>query len=248
MTEFEWQVCDNPPSLRNACCGRVDPMRFRWLAVEWGTRIRPILFTDVRLWFDEHSAWVAGRRDYPNWDAETLYFDSFPPPPDRVEWASHFARDLRHDDPLAASVMAAMTFAEYLPRELAPPTDFNHTHRKKSKKAKAAEKNRTSNQVLRYAGETKAHRERTYWEFCEQFRCVAGYPFRPVIFPPTWRTETAVALAAGIYADRAFDRLPILADALEEAGCDSADVLNHCRGPGPHVRGCWVVDGVLGKT
>jgi hypothetical protein len=82
----------------------------------------------------------------------------------------------------------------------------------------------------------------------EYLLCIIGNPFRPVAFAPSWRTETAVALAAGIYADRAFDRLPILADALEEAGCDNADVLNHCRGPGPHARGCWVVDGVLGKV
>lgn len=83
---------------------------------------------------------------------------------------------------------------------------------------------------------------------CELIRCVAGNPFRPVAFSPSWRSETAVALASAIYAERAFDRLPILADALEEAGCDHADVLSHCRGPGPHVRGCWVVDGVLGKS
>jgi hypothetical protein len=79
-------------------------------------------------------------------------------------------------------------------------------------------------------------------------REVVGNPFRPVSFPPNWRSETAVALATGIYAERAFDRLPILADALEDAGCDNADVLSHCRGPGPHARGCWVVDGVLGKV
>jgi hypothetical protein len=79
-------------------------------------------------------------------------------------------------------------------------------------------------------------------------RDIVGNPFRPVTFSPVWRSETAVALATGIYAERAFDRLPILADALEEAGCDSADVLSHCRGPGPHARGCWVVDGVLGRS
>ena len=76
-------------------------------------------------------------------------------------------------------------------------------------------------------------------------RCIFGNPFRPVVFDPSWLTETAVTLATGIYADRAFDRLPILADALEEAGCDHPDVLTHCRQPGPHARGCWVVDGVL---
>lgn len=69
----------------------------------------------------------------------------------------------------------------------------------------------------------------------------------PAALDPGWRTSTVVALAWGIYADRAFDRLPILADALEDAGCEDADVLGHCRGPDPHVRGCWVVDSLLGK-
>jgi len=82
----------------------------------------------------------------------------------------------------------------------------------------------------------------------EYLRCIVGNPFRPVTFADSWRSETTVSLATGIYAERAFDRLPILADALEEAGCDNVDVLNHCRGPGPHARGCWVVDGVLGKS
>jgi hypothetical protein len=72
-------------------------------------------------------------------------------------------------------------------------------------------------------------------------------PFRDVHIAPVWRTSDVLALASGIYAERAFDRMPILADAMEEAGCDDADVLAHCRGAGPHVRGCWVVDLVLGK-
>jgi hypothetical protein len=55
------------------------------------------------------------------------------------------------------------------------------------------------------------------------------------------------ALAEGVYAERAFDRLPILADALEEAGCGNAEMLAHLRGAGPHVRGCWALDLLLGK-
>jgi hypothetical protein len=60
-------------------------------------------------------------------------------------------------------------------------------------------------------------------------------------------SRTVQRLAQSIYEDRAFDRLPIVADALEEAGCTDAEILAHCRGPGPHVRGCWVVDLLLGK-
>ena len=78
-------------------------------------------------------------------------------------------------------------------------------------------------------------------------RCIVGNPFRPASLDPSWLTSTVVALAEGIYADRTFDRLPILADALEDAGCGHADILAHCRDGGPHARGCWVVDLVLGK-
>jgi len=78
-------------------------------------------------------------------------------------------------------------------------------------------------------------------------RDIFGNPFRPVSFDPDWRTSTAVALATQMYDSRDFSAMPILADALQDAGCASSDILDHCRGPGPHVRGCWVVDLVLGK-
>ena len=77
-------------------------------------------------------------------------------------------------------------------------------------------------------------------------RDIFGNPFRPVDFAP-WRTDTAVALARQMYESREFGAMPILADALQDAGCDNDEVLSHCRGAGPHVRGCWVVDHVLGK-
>jgi hypothetical protein len=80
------------------------------------------------------------------------------------------------------------------------------------------------------------------------FRDIFENPFHPPVVRREWLTDTVTGVAAGIYADRAFDRLPILADALEEAGCDDPDVLAHCRGGGPHARGCWVVDRVLGKS
>jgi hypothetical protein len=80
------------------------------------------------------------------------------------------------------------------------------------------------------------------------FDCVFGNPFRPVSLDPAWLTSTVVALAGGIYADRAFDRMPILADALQDAGCDHDDILTHCRGDSPHVRGCWVVDLLTGRA
>jgi len=63
-----------------------------------------------------------------------------------------------------------------------------------------------------------------------------------VTLDPRWLSSTVIDLARTIYEERVWERMPILADALMDAGCDSEEVINHCHGPGPHVRGCWVVD------
>jgi hypothetical protein len=78
-------------------------------------------------------------------------------------------------------------------------------------------------------------------------RDIFGNPFRPVAFDPVWRTSSVATVAQTIYAERCFADMPILADALEEAGCTSADILDHCRSGQEHARGCWVVDLVLGR-
>jgi hypothetical protein len=85
-------------------------------------------------------------------------------------------------------------------------------------------------------------------------RDIVGNPFRPIPIEPAWVTVTVTNLAATAYEERAMPRgeldlarISILADALEEAGCDNADILSHLRGPGPHVRGCWAVDLLLGR-
>jgi hypothetical protein len=89
----------------------------------------------------------------------------------------------------------------------------------------------------------------------ELLRDVFGNPFRAVAIAPGWRTPTVVSLARAAYDERALPagtldpvRLAILADALEEAGCHSTDILTHLRRPCEHVRGCWVVDLLLGKS
>jgi hypothetical protein len=82
---------------------------------------------------------------------------------------------------------------------------------------------------------------------CCLLHCIFGNPFDTPIINSAWLSCDVNNLAQGIYAEGAFDRMPILGDALEEAGCANADILNHCRQPGEHVRGCWVVDLLLGK-
>ena len=83
---------------------------------------------------------------------------------------------------------------------------------------------------------------------CNLIRDIFGNPFRPVAFDPSWRTSTVVALAQQMYESRDFSPMPVLADALQDAGCEHEAILAHCRGDGPHVRGCWVVDLILGKS
>jgi hypothetical protein len=79
-------------------------------------------------------------------------------------------------------------------------------------------------------------------------RDLFGNPFRPAAVRPAWLASadrTVLRLARAIYDEQAFDRLGILADALEEAGCTDAAFLGHCRRPAEHVRGCWVLDALL---
>jgi hypothetical protein len=86
---------------------------------------------------------------------------------------------------------------------------------------------------------------------CQRLRDVFGNPFRTVPLNPAclaWEAATVPKFAAVVYEERAFDRLPVLADALEEAGSEDAELLAHLRGPGPHVRGCWALDLLLGKS
>jgi len=97
-------------------------------------------------------------------------------------------------------------------------------------------------EVATHTGDVKRERQ------TRLLHCIFGpLPFRSITFDPTWLTPTVINLAQAIYDDRAFDRMPILADALEDAGCTNQDILSHCRQPGVHVRGCWVVDLLLDK-
>jgi hypothetical protein len=100
----------------------------------------------------------------------------------------------------------------------------------------------------RSGGPLKAQRNRERRMQRLLLRDIAGNPFRPVAVNPAWLAwgdATVPKLAQALYDDPAFGRVAILADALEDAGCGVRALLDHLRGPGPHVRGCWVVDLLL---
>jgi hypothetical protein len=108
----------------------------------------------------------------------------------------------------------------------------------------------TAEERSRFSGLDRVSFEKSRIEWSDALRDIAGNPFHEVALRPDWlraNDRIAAALAEAVYDEHAFDRLPILADALEDGGCDIASVLDHLRGPGPHFRGCWALDLVLGK-
>ena len=110
----------------------------------------------------------------------------------------------------------------------------------------AACRRATVSQSPRDGGDDRILPEQARWQM-RVLRDVFGNPFRPIEFSSPWRTDSALAVAWEIYELRDFGSMPILADALMDAGCDNADVLDHCRTAETHYRGCWVVDLVNGK-
>jgi hypothetical protein len=102
--------------------------------------------------------------------------------------------------------------------------------------------------IHREAEDRSGVSEAEYGRQCDFLRDIFGHPFRPIAVDPGWLMPGVVELARTIYEGRAFDRMPELADTPERAGGGNPDMLAHCRQPGEHVRGCWVVDAILGKT
>ncbi|MFO0842381.1 MAG: hypothetical protein U0797_08305 [Gemmataceae bacterium] len=82
---------------------------------------------------------------------------------------------------------------------------------------------------------------------CDLLRELFGNPFRPFAFDPAWRSPIVMAIAAQVYDRESFNELPVLADALEDAGCDDAQLLGHLHSATGHLRGCWALDAVLDK-
>jgi hypothetical protein len=102
-------------------------------------------------------------------------------------------------------------------------------------------------EIQRVFTENETAREEERVSHIHLLRDIFGNPFRPVALDPALRTLTVTTLAQAIYTDRRFEAMPILADALEVAGCTDDEILAHCRGDGPHVLGCWLLDLILEK-
>jgi hypothetical protein len=239
MTETEWLSCDQPQDLASFARSRLDARRFRWLAADWGSRIRQVFEPDDLLWFDAFALWVAGTGPHPTELCHRPEFFPMDRPRPETFWARACAVAIRQNDPLSAAAYAGVSASEDYP--FMPQPDFAHAHRGRAAAKRAADKAREDAHR-----EAKAeHAIRVRQDFCDQFRDVAGSPFRHAVVRAEWRTSNVVALAQGIRMESAYDRMPMLADAIQAAGCEDDQLLDHCRGKGPHVRGCWVVELLL---
>jgi hypothetical protein len=242
VTEAEWMACTDPTPMLEFLRGNASERKFRLLAVACCRRVWNLLDEESRNKVElaeRFADGLAAKEEMPApWPLCGLREDPSSPEDWGMLRAFGSARD-------AAKMAAALATDR---------TGLDHPARQAAFYASGAVAWEAAG-AARQAAEAEAWAKR--WGTVEAgehkhqvslLRDLIGNPFRPIIVDPVWRTPKVMDLAQTIYDERAFDRLPVLADALEEAGCQDQDILGHCRSGGEHVRGCWVLDLVLGKS
>jgi hypothetical protein len=235
MNEGQWLACENPQEMLAFLGSRASGRKLRLFAVACCRRIWHLMAdprsrkaVEVAEGFADGLVSEAGR-DEAEAAAESVRRVAYDPRSECVErpdefaaWAAHSAVDGAADNAarLTTADVAGARFSERWQAGVAAD-------------GSAAE-----------AREQSAH--------ADLLRDIFGsLPFRPISFDPSWLTwhdGLLVSMARRMYEARDFADMPILADALEEAGCQDGQILGHCRqADGVHVRGCWLIDLLLGK-
>jgi hypothetical protein len=240
MTEDQWQACTNPAQMLEFLKGRASDRKLRLFSFAcvrrmWGKITDPRLKAAIEV-SERHADGAAS-------DAELR----------AAVREAHRARGRRLLD------RAAYDAARYHPHEVQLESVITHA----TYAAAYMVRHPPPSAIMRFIGsklvltEFRPHRARRRWNAAwesehaaqaQLLRDIFGNPFRPVTLDPSWRSPAVATLAETIYASRAFHRLPDLATALQLADCTDQDILQHCRAAGPHVRGCWVLDLLLGKA
>jgi hypothetical protein len=237
MTENEWLACTDPQKMLDFLRGRVSDRKLRlfavacwWRAFNWlvsgdclAAKEKGRLFQDVAERAVQFADGQAGAEDLR-----------------AASEAADEVLDPDYKEELAAVMMAVPDARDAADKTAMLCRDF--FAKLASDQAWANGANDGTQRVEWYRAAAEEGREQA-----RLLLDIFGNAVRPVAVDSSWLTSNVVTLARTSYDESTFDPLPILADALEEAGCDNADILNHCRQPGPHVCGCWVVDLVLGK-
>jgi len=226
MNEEEWLSCTDPaPMLRHLQENHVSQRKLRLLACACCRQIWDLL-PDPR---SRHAVEVAER--YADGLASEVELGRVLPPAMAATGATKHAAD------------AAYWAANKKPGE---PLENVFAAAAAAPSRQAAQKASSNDQIaVWHAIQTASVRNQV-----ALIRDLVGDPFHPVVVDSRWLTWAGglvPQLAEGVYQDRAFDRMPVLGDALEEAGCTNEAILRHCRQGGDHVRGCWVLDLLLGR-
>lgn len=231
MTEAEWLECPGPYLMLNFLQRRISDRKLRLFGCACCRRIWNLISDDrsrraVEV-AERYADGLTGRdeRDEANRWARLAVEDTFPKPDQ--PWATNNV--VGYHAALAALWLLSENVASWEASTEATKAVRGAVRRRSEEDAVGPE--RSEQAVL--------------------LRDITGNPFRHVTLDSPWlrwNSGTVGWMAKDIYDKRTFDRLPILADALEEAGCTEGDILQHCRSEGPHVRGCWLVDLILGKS
>lgn len=235
MTEAEWLACENPEKPLMFLQGKATDRQLRLFAVACCRRIWHLM-TDERSQkaVEEAERFADGTINLDSWLRLQLVHAEANGPYE--EASERFGRNSAHTDTAASAVQVSTITDD-------PTNDHDCASKSAYTYVPCGEA---------VSGLPGGEYDTALWngELLNQtflLRDIIGNPFRPITLDPAWLTSNVVSLAQAIYNDRAFDRMPILADAIEEAGCTNPDILQHCRQPGVHVRGCWVVDLLLDK-
>jgi hypothetical protein len=218
MTEAEWLACMDPEKMLEFLQGKASQRKLRLFAVACCRRVWHLLV-------DKRSRYA-------------------------VEVAERFADGATTDEELEAGRQDAWEFSDHIVhREEAYATLEADALNAADAPAWASEWSAQPLRVViaaqRSLGATEGKAQ------ADLIRCIIGNPFRPVtLFTAwlTWHDGLLVSMAQKMYDSRDSAGMPVLADALEEAGCQDSDILGHCRSGGDHFRGCWVIDLLLGRS
>jgi hypothetical protein len=251
MTETEWLECIYPETMLTYLGARASVRKRRLFACACVRRIWPLL-TDRRLRRAVRRAerFADGQASEEEMQSALRIVNRLREELEEAErrrpnWTALAARSAAQ---AVEAVLAAGEPVLEKPRDLREAPDVISASRFARVAARAAEALR---EEINETPPSRSSRRRRLasLDAVELVREVFGNPFRPVAVDPAWlawNNNTVLRMARVIYDDRRLRHLPVLADALEEAGCDNVDLLAHCRAAVEHVRGCWVTDALLG--
>jgi hypothetical protein len=242
MTEAEWMACKDPTPMLVFLVDKACNRKFRLFACSCCRRLWPVFDDDrTRLAVEIAEQVADGKKPRQAlFDAVEAAGEADSDGMDAASAVLPLAHENAYDAALEVSNAEDLLYDTFLDAVYYGWANGDYTFRR---------------DPTRYDGEQGTNaKEKIEAERVAQvslLRDIFGNPFRSPRLDSTWLAwngGTIRSLAQAIYDDRAFDRMPILADALEDAGCTDADILGHCRGEGPHVRGCWVVDLLLSRS